>query len=47
MELMRLLFGEESLTAGEAARRAKAATLDLDVRKTWILFGDPSMKLKN
>jgi hypothetical protein len=47
MELMRLLFGPETLTVGEAARRAKAATQDQDVRKTWILFGDPSMRLKN
>jgi hypothetical protein len=47
MELMRLLFGAESLRVGEAARRAKAATTDQDVRKTWILFGDPSMKLKD
>jgi hypothetical protein len=46
-ELMRLLFGPETLTVGEAARRAKAATLDRDVRKTWILFGDPTMKLKD
>jgi hypothetical protein len=46
VELMRLLFGAESLRVGEAARRAKAATTDQDVRKTWILFGDPSMKIK-
>jgi hypothetical protein len=46
-EFMRLLFDRESLTVGEAARRAKASTTDQDVRKTWILFGDPSMKLKN
>jgi hypothetical protein len=45
-ELMRLLFGEGSLSVGEAARRAKAATTDADVRRTWILFGDPSMKVK-
>jgi hypothetical protein len=46
MELMRLLFGPERLTVGEATRRAKAATTDPDVRRTWIVFGDPSMKLK-
>ena len=49
-ELIRLLFsntaGEESLRLGEAPMRAKAATLDQDVRKTWILFGDPTMRLK-
>jgi hypothetical protein len=45
-ELMRLLFGPEPLRVGEATRRAKAATLDQDVRRTWILFGDPSMRLR-
>jgi hypothetical protein len=34
------------LTLGEAVRRAKAATGDSDVRRTWILFGDPTTKLK-
>jgi hypothetical protein len=34
------------LTLGEAARQAKAATIDLDVRRTWILFGDPTVRLK-
>jgi hypothetical protein len=27
--------------------RTKAATTDPDVRRTWILFGDPTTKLKN
>ena len=34
------------LTLGEAVMNAKTATTDDDVRKTWILFGDPSMKLR-
>ena len=29
---------------GEAIRRAKAATGDADVRRTWILLGDPTMR---
>ncbi|HYK03806.1 MAG TPA: C25 family cysteine peptidase [Thermoanaerobaculia bacterium] len=33
-------------TIGEAATRAKTATTDADVRNSWILFGDPSMKLR-
>jgi uncharacterized repeat protein (TIGR01451 family) len=33
-------------TIGEAASRAKAATTEPDVRNSWILFGDPSMKLR-
>jgi hypothetical protein len=45
-ELIRLLFNGQSLRLGEATMRAKAATEDQDVRKTWILFGDPSMRLK-
>jgi hypothetical protein len=32
-------------TLGDAVRHAKAATPDLDVRRTWILFGDPTMRL--
>lgn len=43
-ELFRQLFA--GATLGEAAMRAKAATTDIDVRRSWILFGDPSMKLK-
>ena len=50
-ELFRLIFdgdraAGQRLTLGEATARAKAATSDVDVRRTWILFGDPSMRLK-
>jgi hypothetical protein len=45
-ELIRLLFNGEGLRIGEATMRAKAATSDPDIRKTWILFGDPSTRLK-
>jgi hypothetical protein len=45
-EVIKLLFGRESLTLGEAAAKAKASVSDQDVRKTWILFGDPSTRLK-
>jgi len=31
---------------GDATMRAKSYTSDPDVRRTWILFGDPSMRLK-
>jgi hypothetical protein len=44
--LIKLLFDGQGLTIGEAAMRAKAATGDQDIRRTWILFGDPSTKLK-
>ena len=44
-ELVRLLFNGGELTLGEAVKRAKAAVSDQDVRKTWILFGDPTTRL--
>jgi hypothetical protein len=45
-ELFRQLFGGSNPTIGEAINRAKQVVADPDVRKSWILFGDPSMKLK-
>jgi MYXO-CTERM domain-containing protein len=33
------------VTLGEAAMTAKAATSDEDIRRTWILFGDPTITL--
>jgi len=43
--LYRDLFSAAPPTIGDAMKKAKKATTDLDVRKTWILFGDPTMKL--
>jgi hypothetical protein len=34
-----------SVVAWSAIRIAKQATVDINVRRSWILFGDPSMKL--
>jgi hypothetical protein len=45
-DLLNSLFNGNTPTIGEAIVRAKAATGDRDVRSTWILFGDPSMKLR-
>ena len=45
-ELFRLLFNGESLTLGEATMRAKKAVGDGDIRRTWILFGDPTSRLR-
>jgi parallel beta-helix repeat protein len=44
----RALFGGSggSLSLGEAIGRAKASVSDADVRRTWVLLGDPSMRLK-
>jgi hypothetical protein len=45
-ELIRLLLSDSRITIGQAAARAKAATSDADVRRTWIFFGDPATRLK-
>lgn len=45
-ELFRALFAEPGVRLGDAVRRAKAATPDRDVRRTWVLFGDPSVRLR-
>ena len=42
-ELVRQLFAGAAL--GDAVSAAKAAISDEDVRRSWILFGDPSMPL--
>jgi hypothetical protein len=44
-ELLRQLFSGTPITIGDAIRAAKQATTDIDVRRSWLLFGDPSMKL--
>jgi hypothetical protein len=44
--LFRALFGEEEVTLGEAVRAAKAGAPAGDLRRTWILFGDPSARLR-
>jgi len=48
-QLYRLIFanpGMAVMTIGEATSRAKSATTDIDVRRTWLLVGDPTMRLK-
>ncbi|HUV45440.1 MAG TPA: DUF2341 domain-containing protein [Dehalococcoidales bacterium] len=45
-ELIRLLFNGQGLTIGEAIMRAKQVVPDADIRKTWILFGDPTLRLR-
>jgi hypothetical protein len=44
--LFRFLFSGKAITVGEAIRAAKAAASDTDVRRTWILFGDPATRIK-
>ena len=45
-EMYRQMFSAPQVRIGDAARAAKVATTDVDVRQTWILFGDPTMRLK-
>jgi len=46
-QLYRLLFDRTvNASLGDLTMRAKSAILDPDIRRTWTLFGDPSMKLK-
>jgi hypothetical protein len=45
-QLFNLLYSGAPMALGDATRQAKAATTDIDVRRTWILFGDPTMKIR-
>jgi hypothetical protein len=45
-ELYSQIFSDPSMRLGEAIQRAKAATNDPDVRLSWILFGDPTIRIK-
>jgi len=46
-ELYRLIYNQgPAITIGEAAARAKASVGDPDVRRTWVLLGDPATRLK-
>ncbi len=40
------LLRDERPTLGEAIRAAKASIADADVRRTWILLGDPTLRLQ-
>jgi hypothetical protein len=46
LELYRQLYGPQSLAVGDAIKIAKNATFDIDVKRTWIYFGDPSLKIR-
>ena len=45
-EFFRLLFAGAYPTLGETLLAAKAVVADRDVRRSWIFFGDPAMRLK-
>jgi hypothetical protein len=44
--LFKQLFGSQPLRLGEAIRNAKIENPNLDVRRTWVLFGDPTMRIR-
>jgi hypothetical protein len=45
--MFNLLYGNPTtIPIGDASRQSKAFTNDQDVRRTWILFGDPTMKIR-
>ena len=46
LELYRQLYGSQVLALGDAIKIAKSASSDIDVRTTWIYFGDPSIKIR-
>ncbi len=46
-ELLRMVLdGSRTLTLGEATMRAKSSMADMDVRRTWVLLGDPTTRLR-
>jgi len=46
-QLYQALFsGVRKNTLGQAVMKAKAQTQDNDIRRTWILFGDPTTRMK-
>ena len=46
-ELFGALFGGTGpLRLGEAMQRARTATSDADVRRTWVLIGDPTTRVR-
>ncbi len=46
-ELYRSLFSRRpAIALGEAIRAAKATITQVDIRRTWILLGDPAIRLK-
>jgi hypothetical protein len=46
LDFNRQVLGSGSPAIGDAILHAKKATTDRDVRRTWILLGDPTMKLR-
>ena len=45
--IVQSIFTSKGATVGEALVTAKSGISDTDVRRTFILFGDPAMKIKS
>lgn len=46
-QMVRLLFQtKDHQTLGDVTHAAKLSVSDNDIRRTWILLGDPTMQLK-
>jgi uncharacterized repeat protein (TIGR01451 family) len=43
--LLHILVANPSISIGRAILQAKSGITDQDVRRTWILFGDPAMRI--
>jgi hypothetical protein len=43
--LLQIMTANPSMPIGQAILMAKSSVADQDVRRTWILFGDPSMRI--
>ncbi len=44
--LFTALIEAKTATLGELIQKAKASIKDVDVRRTWVLFGDPTIRVK-
>ena len=45
-ELYTQLYTGAPMELGDAIKIAKGSTFDIDVKRTWIFFGDPSLKIR-
>jgi hypothetical protein len=45
-QFYRQLFGSSPIRLGDAFKPAKLTITDKDVQRTWLLLGDPSMRLR-
>jgi hypothetical protein len=46
LQLYTTLYGAQPIALGDAIKIAKSASSDIDVKRTWIFFGDPSLKIR-